>query len=382
MADTNSELRAKVIVALGTVNDLSGKTQLSSSSALQGLTVRDDGTVGFVIEVATPSEDAEALRAAAEKAVAGVPGITKVTAVLTAHAAGGPGETRKPPSARKSSANPQAKPAERPTLPGVGSVIAVASAKGGVGKSTIAVNLAIALSQLGLKVGLLDVDIHGPSAPTMLGTTGQKPASRKGPDDRPRFTPIEAHGLKSLSIGNLTDPEAAMAWRGPMAMSAMMQMLNDADWAPLDFLIIDTPPGTGDTILSLVQRAPLDGVVIVSTPQEVALADVRRGVGLFRKTHVPVLGIVENMAWFEDPATGNRTHIFGEGGARRTAESLGVPFLGEVPLLPPLREGGDTGRPGVTTGGSVAHTFRLLAEKVIAQSESSSDRPPPRIIFE
>lgn len=266
-------------------------------------------------------------------------------------------------------------------ISGISQIIAVTSAKGGVGKSTIAVNLAIALQKTGLSVGLLDADIYGPSVPTMLGTVDADP--RTGADKK--LIPVEAHGLKSLSIGYLADPDAPMIWRGPIVMSAITQMLNDASWgtqtAPLDVLIVDTPPGTGDAALTLAQRVPLTAALIVTTPQEIALADVRRGAAMFAKTAVPVLGIVETMSWFEDPA-GNRHTLFGEGGGEKMSEQLGLPLLAQLPLLTEIREGGDTGKPAATETGLAADLFAQLAQMVLSYLENLKTSPPPQIIFE
>ncbi len=266
-------------------------------------------------------------------------------------------------------------------IPGISRIIAVASAKGGVGKSTVAVNLAVALQKTGLSVGLLDADIYGPSIPTMLGTVDADP--RAGGDKK--LIPVEAHGLKSLSIGYLADPDAPMIWRGPIVMSAITQMLNDASWgtedAPLDVLVIDTSPGTGDAALTLAQRVPLTAAIIVTTPQEIALADVRRGAAMFAKTAVPVLGIVETMSWFEDPA-GNRHAVFGEGGGKAMADQLGLPLLAQLPLLTAIREGGDTGTPAATGSDQAADLFASLAVTVLDQLESLDTFPAPEIIFE
>jgi ATP-binding protein involved in chromosome partitioning len=240
----------------------------------------------------------------------------------------------------------------------------------------VAVNLAVAAAKSGLRVGLLDADVFGPSLPTMLGTVGQRPEVRNK-----RMQPVVAHGLASMSIGYLVDPDQAVVWRGPMVMSAVNQLINDTDWGDLDLLFIDTPPGTGEVQLTLVQKLPLDGVVIVSTPQEVALADVRRGVGMFRKTNVPVLGVIENMAWFEQP-DGSRAYIFGKEGAQRTAEELKVPFLGALPILPVLREGGDTGVPAASGASNAAEAFRLLADAVNEALTTAPNKLPPKIIFE
>ena len=246
-------------------------------------------------------------------------------------------------------------------------VIAVASGKGGVGKSTVTVNLAVALARAGYRVGLLDTDIYGPSIPTMFGVTEEKPRV----DSNRKIVPIEKEGVRLLSMGFLADPEQAVIWRGPMVSNAIRQFLGDAAWGDLDFLLLDLPPGTGDIQLTIVQTVALTGAVIVSTPQEVALADARRGVAMFENVKVPVLGIVENMAYFTPPELPEKKyHLFGEGGARRLAEKLSVPFLGEIPIEQALRESGDAGKPIVakdTSSGS-ARAFVALADQVALET--------------
>jgi ATP-binding protein involved in chromosome partitioning len=404
--------REKLEKALNSVRDPQLDKGILVSGRVQGLTLRDDGKVGFVIELGTlDQEQGMALQRQAQAAAKRVKGVSDVTAVLTAHASpssnpsprsqagpsrptfdtGGmspiPTTRRVQKGARLSDeAIAQSTPRARTVLPmpGVRFIIAVASAKGGVGKSTVAANLACALAHNGLKVGLLDGDIYGPSVPTLFGTGEARPQNEA---DK-KLIPIMAHGLKTMSMGYLVDLDAPMIWRGPIVMSALTQMLNDVAWAPadspLDILVIDTPPGTGDAILSLVQKVPLDGAIIVSTPQEVALADVRRGVAMFRKTEIPILGIVENMAWFEDPVSGTRNHIFGEGGARRTAEATQCPFLGEIPLEPSLRASGDAGAPLVITDpdGATARRFIAMAHQIEAALKHGGHiKPPPTIRF-
>lgn len=247
-------------------------------------------------------------------------------------------------------------PETRKVLPGVGAVIAVASGKGGVGKSTVAANLAVGLAQLGYRVGICDADIHGPSVPTMFDVAREKPGSVQV-GDRLLIEPLEQYGVKVLSIGFFADPDQAIVWRGPMASRALTQLFTDANWGPLDFMIIDLPPGTGDIHLSLVQQVPLTGAVVVSTPQEVALADARKGVGMFRLEGiaVPVLGLIENMAYFTPPDLPDRRYyLFGQDGVKRLAEALDVPFLGELPLIQSIREAGDVGRPAVLQGDTAA----------------------------
>ena len=365
-------LEARVRAALDGVKDpVSGKG-LVASGRVSGLVVRPDGKVGFVLETAVGAAD-EPLRKAAEAAAILAPGVSAVTAVLTAEATTG---ARSVPAAPASRPLPASPPGQAPIARPARGIIAVASAKGGVGKSTVAINLAVAAARSGLRVGLLDADIFGPSLPTMLGAVGVKP-DVKGK----RMQPVMAHGLATMSIGYLVDPDQAVVWRGPMVMSAVSQLITDTDWGDLDLLFIDTPPGTGEVQLTLVQKLPLDGAVIVSTPQEVALADVRRGVAMFRKTAVPVLGVIENMAWFEQQ-DGSRAYIFGQGGAERTAAELGVPFLGALPILPALREGGDAGVPAATGASSASEAFRLLADAVSEALGAAPNKPPPKIIFE
>ncbi len=258
----------------------------------------------------------------------------------------------------------------RKVLPGVEHVIAVASGKGGVGKSTVSSNLAVALAQLGYKVGLVDADIHGPSVPTMFDVAGEKPQPVEV-EGKTKIEPIEQYGVKVLSIGFFADPDQAIVWRGPMASRALNQLFTDADWGNLDFMIVDLPPGTGDIHLSLVQQVPLSGAVIVSTPQDVALADARKGVGMFRldELKVPLLGMVENMAYFVPPDMPEKKyHIFGRDGVKRLADSLEAPFLGELPLLQTIREAGDAGRPAVLqTNGEAAAAFRSVVANLLKQ---------------
>jgi len=263
-------------------------------------------------------------------------------------------------------------------------VIAVASGKGGVGKSTVAVNLACALAMLGRRVGLLDADVYGPSIPRMTGVDAEP---QIGPDRK--LQPLEAWGLKIMSIGLLVDEASPMIWRGPIASSALNQMLGDVAWGteaePLDVLVIDMPPGTGDIQLTLAQRVALSGAVVVSTPQAVALIDVRRGVSMFEKTHVPILGVVENMAYFPDPATGAPIPIFGHGGAKAIAETLGAPFLGEIPIDQALRQSCDDGRPFVmdAAGGVAGQAFLAIAAAVLeAVEREGALKPAPRIVIE
>ncbi len=261
-------------------------------------------------------------------------------------------------------------------VPDATSTIAVASGKGGVGKSTVAVNLAVALAQEGYRVGLVDTDIYGPSIPTMFGLKDAKPRV----DERRKIIPLEKHGVRLLSMGFLVDEKQAVIWRGPMVSSAVRQFLGDADWGALDVLVLDLPPGTGDIQLTIVQTVGLTGAIIVSTPQEVALADARKGVAMFGNVHVPVLGIVENMAYFTPPDLPDRKYyLFGEGGARRLAETLAVPFLGEIPIEQDVREGGDDGRPVVLSApeSRAARSFRAIARETMRAAERRNAQAPP-----
>ena len=361
--------RAAVLAALDLVKDPKSGQGLTAAGLVRGLVVGPD-RAGFMLEV--PRGDAALyapVREAAERAIAAVPGVAKAQVVLTVEADApppAPGVTRVKKGARLTE-DPHAAPApptsaERPAH--VKRVIAVASGKGGVGKSTVAVNLAVAFAQLGLRAGLLDADVYGPSAPRMLGVDGE-PAF--GPEKK--LIPLEAWGVKVMSIGFLVDEGAPMIWRGPMASSAVRQMMHDVAWGsqaePLDVLVVDLPPGTGDIQLTLIQKMKVDGVVIVSTPQEIALIDARRAASMFQKTATPILGVVENMAYFAD-ASGARIPIFGEGGARAEAGRLGVPLLGEVPIDVALRQACDDGRPvcAAAPDSPAAAVFRDIAGKL------------------
>jgi ATP-binding protein involved in chromosome partitioning len=284
-------------------------------------------------------------------------------------APGGPARGRPPPAAK-------------PDLPGIRSVVAVASGKGGVGKSTTAVNLALGLARLGQRVGLLDADIYGPSQPRMLGITG-KPSS---PDGK-KLRPMANYGVRVMSMGFLVDEDAPMIWRGPMVQSAIQQMLTDVEWGELDVLVVDLPPGTGDAQLTMAQRVPLAGAVIVSTPQDIALLDARKALNMFRKVDVPVLGIIENMSYFLCPHCGGRSEIFSYGGARATAAKFGVDFLGEIPLDLAIREQTDSGRPPVVAqpDGAQAQAYLDIARLVMAkldQPEDTARKPFPKIVYE
>jgi len=368
--------RDQILSALNTVATPKGQS-LTDAGVVQGLVIRE-GNVGFAIEIDPAEATAmEAVREKAVSAVKAVPGVLSVTAVLTAHNEAPTSAPSEPAAAPASSGHTPGGKTGPLTIPGVGAIVAVASGKGGVGKSTLAVNLALGLQALGLRVGLLDADVYGPSIPRMLGLNRKPDAS-----DNKKLIPLEAYGIKAMSIGLIVEEDTPMIWRGPMVQSAISQMLVDVEWAPIDVLVVDMPPGTGDAQLTLAQRVPMTGAVIVSTPQEIALIDARKAVAMFEKTRVPILGIVENMAWLEMP-DGSRNHIFGEGGARKTAETLNVPFLGEVPLITAIREGGDEGRPitGVEPDGASATVFRQIAAGLMASLEHSDQKPAPRIMI-
>ncbi len=373
--------------ALSRVGDPDRGADIVSLGMVSGIVIRD-GNVAFAIEV-EPERGArlEPLRKAAEKAVEALPDVLSVTAVLTAQAAPH-GHGAAPPAAGHGHAHgrpgPGQQPAARPqrgAVPGVAAIVAVASGKGGVGKSTVAANLALALKANGLRVGVLDADIYGPSMPRMLGISG-RPSSPNGK----RLTPLENYGVRCMSMGFLVPEDRPMIWRGPMVMSALQQMLREVDWAPLDIMVVDMPPGTGDAQLTMAQQVPLAGAVIVSTPQDIALLDARKGLNMFRQVEVPVLGIVENMSYFLCPHCGGRSEIFSHGGARREAEKLGTEFLGEVPLDLEIRETSDEGRPITVSDPDNPHAlvFRAIARR-IWEKVSGADavgRAPPRIVVE
>ena len=370
---------------------------LGGSDWIESARIRETGTAVLILK-ADPNdvEGTEARRLIAENAARSVKGVTDVQVILTSERTS-PAPSlptvqstpaRRRAAQRKTRLSDQAvregqprQSAQLAQVEGISRIIAVASAKGGVGKSTVAVNLAVALGRQGVSVGLLDADIYGPSVPVMLGLEDADPKAT--PDGK--LEPVSAHGVTSLSIGYLTETDAPMIWRGPMVMSAITQMLNDAAWGaadkPLDVLIIDTPPGTGDAALTLAQRVPLDAAIIVTTPQTVALADVRRGLAMFNKTAVPVLGIVETMSWFEDPS-GQRHDLFGSGGGRDMADAFGVPLLAELPILTDIREGGDLGRPAAAGTGPGAAAFAALANTVQSQLGELQAKPAPTILFE
>src|SRR5476649_2886157 len=380
--------KEQILAALAKVPSPGGAA-LTDARVLSNVVV-SDGKVFFSLTVDAAAVKAwEPVRKAAEEAVRAVPGVQSALVALTAERAAGTASRGPQPShvaqnrvAAAPPAHAHAHPADKvqPGIPGVDAVIAVASGKGGVGKSTTAVNLALGLRDLGLNVGMLDADIYGPSLPKLLAIK-EKPQTIGGT----RLKPIDRYGLSVMSIGFLIDEETPMIWRGPMVMSAITQMLREVEWGKLDVMVVDMPPGTGDAQLTMAQQVPLRGAVIVSTPQDLALIDACRGIAMFNRVNVPVLGIVENMSMFICPKCGTRSDIFGHGGAHREAERLGVPFLGEVPLEMTIRETSDAGLPIVATqpDSASAAAYRAIAQRVREQLDTGGGaKPAPKIIIE
>jgi ATP-binding protein involved in chromosome partitioning len=372
--------KEQVLATLGGVESPQG-IPLPETGALSEV-VAGDGKVFFSITVDAADVKAwEPVRKRAEEVVRALPGVRSALVALTAERKAGAPSARPPPqSARAAPARGAPRGESIQGVPGVEAIIAVASGKGGVGKSTTAVNLALGLGALGLKVGILDADIYGPSLPKLLAIK-ERPQTIGGT----RLKPIMRYGLTVMSIGFLIDEETPMIWRGPMVISALTQMLREVEWGTLDVMVVDMPPGTGDAQLTMAQQVPLKGAVIVSTPQDLALIDARRGVSMFKRVNVPVLGVVENMSYFLCPSCGTRSDIFGHGGARREAERLGVPFLGEVPLHMAIREKSDAGLPVVATepDGPHAQIYRDIAGKVREQLKGvNAGRAAPKIVIE
>ena len=391
-----------VIARLSRVKGPDLKGDIVSLGLVNGILVQE-GRVIFSVNVpAERAQELEPLRAAAEKAVMMIDGVSKVTAVLTAERKAGSPSIQSAPvrpapsaaqaasipppmqaqAARAQAAGAQAdRPNQKAGVPGIKSIVAVASGKGGVGKSTTSVNLALALQSLGKKVGILDADIYGPSMPRLLGISDRPSANGRV------LSPLESYGLKVMSMGFLVDEETPMIWRGPMVISALTQMLREVAWGELDLLIVDMPPGTGDAQLTMAQQVPLAGAVIVSTPQDIALIDARKGLNMFRKVDVPILGIIENMSTFICPKCGERSDIFGHGGARDEAGRMGVPFLGEIPLHMDIRSHSDGGTPVTISmpDGPHAAIYKEIAAAVINRVDvesASVGAAVPSIVFE
>ena len=362
----------EILDALSKVTEQDGGKDIVSAGMVTGLQVKD-GHVAFAIEVdPAKGTEREPMRKLAEEVVYNIKGVISATVVLPAEKASGGPQGGAPAGGPPPGApgGPVPKIGTPEILPGVKSIVAIASGKGGVGKSTTAVNLALGLAASGHKIGLLDADIYGPSMPRMMGITGQ-PASSDGKN----LDPLENFGIKVMSMGFLVEEDTPMIWRGPMVQSALEQMMRDVNWGELDVMIIDMPPGTGDAQLTMAQRVPLTGAVIVSTPQDIALLDARRGLNMFRKVNVPVLGLIENMSYFICPKCGERSDIFSHGGARIEADKLGMDFLGEIPLHMDIRETSDAGKPIVVSDPDSEHakTYRAIADKLYGNIENALD---------
>jgi ATP-binding protein involved in chromosome partitioning len=370
--------------ALREIKDPASGQDIVSAGLVEGIQLRDGLVQVTLLTDRAHAAAMEPVRRAAQALLARQPGVTNATAILTAHkgpspaSAAGARQGNAPPQGAGHSHGPSAGGAKAPLLlPDVKAIVAVASGKGGVGKSTVAVNLAVSLARQGHRTGLLDADIYGPSLPRMLGVH-RKPEVR---DDK--MIPLQAWGLSCMSIGFLVDEETPMIWRGPMVMGALEQMMGQVTWGPLDVLVVDMPPGTGDAQLTMAQRVSLTGAVIVSTPQDIALLDARRGVKMFEKTLVPVLGLVENMSFFCCPNCGHRTDIFGHGGAKIEADRLGIEFLGEIPLLLDIRTASDAGTPiaAQSPDSEAAQAYDALARRVW-DKVSKPVAAGPRIVIE
>lgn len=370
MAEVSAE---EIKGALRGIIDPRNGQELVDNDVVVGFVIKE-GNVGFSINI-DPADAGkmEPVRKQCETVVKNLPNVRSCSVVLTAE--------RNPPGANGAPPPSMAKPSQptaKPLVPSVKSIIAVASGKGGVGKSTTAINLAMALARQQIRVGLLDADIYGPSVPRMAGVSG-RPTSPDGHSLRP----MTAFGVKLMSMGFLVEEDAPMIWRGPMVQSALQQMLGDVDWGELDVLVVDMPPGTGDAQLTMAQRVPLAGAVIVSTPQDIALLDARKAINMFRRVDVPVLGVIENMSYYICPKCGERADIFAHGGARKCADQFGTLFLGEIPLDIAIRVGSDGGKPIVidSPDSPQATAYMSAAQGIMAQLEGHSTPHGPEIVF-
>lgn len=387
-----------VLEALSNVKGPDLESNIVDLGMVSDIVVNGDGVFFSLSVDAERARELDPLRQAAEQMALAVPGVAKAMVALTADSKPGAGGGQPRPTATGKPKPPPGNLAPPPPMaaaagqgagerqiagvPGVNAIIAVASGKGGVGKSTTAVNLALAFASNGLKVGILDADIYGPSMPRLLGLTGRpEPAGGRA------LKPLEGYGVKVMSMGFMVEDDTPMIWRGPMVISALTQMLREVAWGELDIMVVDMPPGTGDAQLTMAQQVPLAGAVIVSTPQDLALIDARKGLNMFRRVDVPVLGIIENMSYFCCPECGHRAEIFGHGGARNEAEKLGVPFLGEVPLEMEVRRRSDAGQPIVVSdpGSHHAKLYREIADKAwqqINKEGGASAKAAPSIVIE
>ena len=359
--------KVQILTALKTVDSGTGGVDVVTRNWVKDVVVKN-GHVAFALDVPPDlGPKLEPVRAAAEKSVHDLPGVISVTAVLTAE---------KPPSPSPQQGGGGGGGRDRLDLPGIKTIFAVASGKGGVGKSTTAANLAVALAKQGKSVALFDADIFGPSMPRMLGLAGKKPHS-----DGTKVYPLENHGVKVMSMGFMVAEDKPVIWRGPMVMGALEQMLTDVEWGDVDVMVVDMPPGTGDTQLTMSQRVPLAGAVIVSTPQDIALLDARKGLSMFRQVEVPILGVIENMSHYICPSCGHREDIFGSGGAKRTAQELDAEFLGDIPLDLKIRETSDGGTPIVAADPNSphAHAFMAIADRIVAKLDDGALKAAPRI---
>ncbi|MGB7433273.1 MAG: iron-sulfur cluster carrier protein ApbC [Ahrensia sp.] len=377
-----SDLKAAIIEQLKRVKGPDLTSNLVDLGLVSDIVVTGSKAFFSITVPSARAQELEPLREAAEKAALRVDGLDRAMVVLTADKKPGEAPAVAPTPRAQSKAAPAAKgaPGKPAGIPGIDAIIAVASGKGGVGKSTTSVNLALGLQAMGLKVGILDADIYGPSMPRLLGISGRPEAI-----DGRILKPMENYGLKVMSIGFLVEEDTPMIWRGPMVMSALNQMLKEVAWGELDVLVVDMPPGTGDAQLSMAQNVPLAGAVIVSTPQDLALIDARKGLNMFNQVKVPLLGLIENMSYFTCSKCGERHDIFGHGGARAEAGRINVPFLGEVPLEMTIRENSDSGTPVTVSApdGPHAEIYREMARKVYARiGEERAAKQAPKIVFE
>jgi ATP-binding protein involved in chromosome partitioning len=375
VAPTNDQIRERLAAIAAP-----GGGTLVDRGVLSDIVVTE-GKVFFSLSVDAAEVKAwEPVRKQVEDTVKAMPGVVSAMVALTAERAGGAKSAPPPQAASPAKGQAKGAPSGPSGVPGVKAIIAVASGKGGVGKSTTSINLALALRDLGLKVGVLDADIYGPSMPKLLAIR-EKPQTVGGT----RLKPISRYDLQVMSIGFLIEEETPMIWRGPMVMSALTQMLREVEWGELDIMVVDMPPGTGDAQLTMAQQVPLAGAVIVSTPQDLALIDARRGVAMFKRVNVPILGVIENMSYFVCPSCGTRSDIFGHGGAKHEAERLNVPFLGAVPLDMIIRATSDSGLPVVATqpDGPHAKVYRDIAQKLRdSLAGPGAGRAAPKIVIE